>query len=99
MTRCVVIHRNGSTEVLGFSTTVHQQFRGLGYKRFTVELVRQTGQRGVSAAVYAWVTPSLWQATEAARRLWGRGEGDIRAFDEDGALLDLTGSDQASIAG
>jgi hypothetical protein len=84
MSRCVVIHPNGSTERLDFHPHEHQRLRGLGYKRFTVQVVRLADRQKLSAAVYARATPSAWQGSEAARQLWGRGISAVLLFDEDG---------------
>ena len=39
MSRCVVIHPNGSTELQDFRPTEHQRLRGLGYKRFALQFL------------------------------------------------------------
>lgn len=81
MIRCVAIHSNGTSEVLEFKPKVHQDLRGLGYRRF---VVRTADERALSSAVYSRATPSLWQFSDAAKKLWGRGTGDIHVFDEHG---------------
>ena len=81
MLRCIAIHSNGTSEVLEFKPKVHQELRGLGYRRF---VVRTADERALSSAVYSRATPSLWQFSDAAKKLWGRGTGDIHVFDEHG---------------
>ena len=81
MNRCVAIHSNGTSEVLEFKPKVHQDLRGLGYRRF---VVRTADERALSSAVYARATPSLWQFSDAAKKLWGKGTGDVHVFDEHG---------------
>lgn len=81
MNRCVAIHSNGTSEVLEFKPKVHQDLRGLGYRRF---VVRTADGRALSSAVYSRTTPSLWQFSDAAKKLWGRGTGDVHVFDEHG---------------
>ena len=81
MNRCVAIHSNGTSEVLEFKPKVHQDLRGLGYRRF---VVRTADGRALSSAVYSRSTPSLWQFSDAAKKLWGRGTGDVLVFDEHG---------------
>ncbi|MCY7380372.1 MAG: hypothetical protein LH467_13670 [Gemmatimonadaceae bacterium] len=81
MIHCVAIHSNGTSEVLEFKPKVHQDLRGLGYRRF---VVRTADERALSSAVYSRGTPSLWQFSDAAKKLWGRGTGDIHVFDEHG---------------
>ena len=81
MNRCVAIHSNGTSEVLEFRPKVHQDLRALGYRRF---VVRTADGRALSSAVYSRTTPSLWQFSDAAKKLWGRGTGDVLVFDEHG---------------
>jgi hypothetical protein len=88
MSRCVVIHPNGSTELHDFHPAEHQRLRGLGYKRFALQFLRGGDKQMVNGAVYSRVTPSAWQASEATRQLWGRGPGAIRLFDENGELIE-----------
>lgn len=94
MIRCVAIHSNGTSEVLEFKPKVHQDLRGLGYRRF---VVRTADERALSSAVYSRATPSLWQFSDAAKKLWGRGTGDIHVFDEHGEpVLDGAPDSRAS---
>jgi hypothetical protein len=88
MSRCVVIHPNGSTQLQDFHPAEHQRLRGLGYKRFALQFLRGGDKQMVNGAVYSRVTPSAWQASEATRQLWGRGAGAIRLFDENGELIE-----------
>jgi SnoaL-like domain len=88
MSRCVVIHPNGSTQVQDFHPAEHQRLRGLGYRRFALQFLRGGDKQMVNGAVYSRVTPSAWQASEATRQLWGRGAGAIRLFDENGELVE-----------
>jgi hypothetical protein len=83
MNRCVAIHANGTSEVLDVQPPVHQELRGLGYRRF---VVRTTDGRALSSAVYARRTPSAWQCLDAARKLWGLSSA-VNVFDEQGELL------------
>ena len=87
MNRCVVIHRNGTSEVEDVQPAVHKKLRGLDYKRFVVEFVRDKDGVSYRSAVYSKVTPSTWQVGDAVRKLWGRHAGAIRVFDEDGELI------------
>lgn len=87
MHRCVVLHRNASSELLDVQPTLHQKLRGLEYKRFVVELVRDTDGLSSTAPLYCQFTPSPWQTSNAAKQLWGRRTGTIRLFDEDGYLV------------
>jgi hypothetical protein len=84
MNRCVAIHSNGTSEVLDFQPQVHQDLRRLGYRRF---VVRTADARALSSAVYARSTPTSWQFSDAAKKLWGRGVGDVKVFDERGEPL------------
>jgi hypothetical protein len=59
---------------------VHQELRGLGYRRY---VVRTADGRALSSAVYARTTPSHWQFTDAAKRLWGLSS-DVHVFDDQG---------------
>jgi hypothetical protein len=94
MNRCIVIHPTGATELQDFHPALHQRLRGLGYKRFVIQLVRNVNKQLLSAAVYSRLTPSAWQASDSARKLWGRGPGAISIFDEQGETV-LDGSDPA----
>ena len=87
MNRCVVIHSNATAEVQDVQPAAHQRLRGLGYKRFAVEYVRDGDRHLFKSAIYAKATPSAWQAGEAAKQLWGRRPGTIRLFDENGELV------------
>jgi hypothetical protein len=87
MNRCVVIHRNGTSEVEDVQPAVHQKLRGLDYKRFVVEFVRDKDGVSYRSALYSKLTPSTWQVGDAVRKLWGRHTGAIRVFDENGDLL------------
>ena len=80
MQRCVAIHANGTSEVLEFRPEVHRELRHLGYRRF---VVRTADSRALSSAVYARTTPSAWQFSDAAKKLWGL-TGDVHGFDEYG---------------
>ncbi len=93
MNRCVVIHRTGMSEVQDVQPVVHQKLRGLEYRRFVVELTRDVDGRVKTGAVYSQAAPSGWQVGDAAKKLWGRGSGSIRVFDDDGLLL-LTARDE-----
>lgn len=93
MNRCVVIHRTGASEVQDVQPVVHQKLRGLEYRRFVVEFTRDTDGRPVTGAVYSQSSPSAWQVSDAVKKLWGRGSGSIRMFDDDGQLL-LTQRDE-----
>jgi hypothetical protein len=94
MNRCVVIHRTGASEVQDVQPVVHQKLRGLDYRRFVVEFTRDLDGRPVTGAVYSQSTPSAWQVSDAVKKLWGRGTGATRVFDEDGHLL-LSGREDA----
>jgi hypothetical protein len=87
MNRCVVIHSNATTEVQDVQPALHQRLRGLGYKRFALEYVRDGDRHLFKSAIYAKATPSAWQVGEAAKQLWGRKPGTIRLFDENGELV------------
>jgi hypothetical protein len=87
MNRCVVIHPAGDAELQNFHPVLHQRLRGLGYKRFVIQFLRSVDHRMLSAAVYSRLTPSPWQASEAARRLWGRAAGEISLVDEQGDVV------------
>jgi hypothetical protein len=87
MNRCVVIHRTGISEVQDVQPEVHRRLRGLNYRRFVVEFVREADGRGMTSALYSQAVPSTWQIADAAKKLWGRGVGAIRVFDENGHLL------------
>jgi hypothetical protein len=83
MNRCVAIHINGTSEVLDVQPRLHQELRGLGYRRF---VIRTADGRSLSSAVYARRTPSTWQCIDAARKLWGLSS-EVNVFDEQGELL------------
>jgi hypothetical protein len=87
MTRCIAIHSNGTSEVLDFQPQLHQKLRGLGYRRFVVEGIRVTDGRSLTTSLYAKGTPSGWQIADSAKKVWGRGTGVLRVFDENGELL------------
>ena len=80
MNRCVAIHANGTSEVLEFQPQVHHELRRLGYRRF---VVRTADGRALASAVYARTTPSSWQFSDSAKKLWGL-TGDVQVFDEQG---------------
>jgi hypothetical protein len=93
MNRCVAIHINGTSEVLDVQPRLHQELRGLGYRRF---VIRTADGRSLSSAVYARRTPSTWQCVDAARKLWGLSSA-VNVFDEQGELIsDMSAS--ASVA-
>jgi hypothetical protein len=83
MNRCVAIHINGTSEVLDVQPRLHQELRGLGYRRF---VVRTADGRALSSAVYSRRTPSTWQCVDAARKLWGLSSA-VNVFDEHGELI------------
>ena len=87
MNRCVVIHRTGVSEVQDVQPVVHQKLRGLEYRRFVVEFTRDLDGRAVTGALYSQSAPSAWQVSDAVKKLWGRGAGAMRVFDDDGQLL------------
>jgi hypothetical protein len=80
MQRCVAIHANGTSEVLEFQPQLHQELRRLGYRRYVVQT---DDGRALSSAVYARTTPSSWQFSNAAKRLWGL-TSNVQAFDDHG---------------
>lgn len=86
MYRCVVLHRNGTSELEEVQPSLHQKLRHLEYKRFVVEFVRDSDGLSVTAPLYCQFSPSSWQASNAAKQLWGRQSGTVRLFDEDGHL-------------
>jgi len=88
MTSCVVIHPTGAIDVADFQPALHQRLRGLGYKRFAIQSGRGADGLTHSAAVYARLAPSAWQASEAVRKLWGRGVGEVTIYDEQGELVE-----------
>ncbi len=94
MNRCVVIHRTGASEVQDVQPVLHQKLRGLEYRRFVVEFTRDQDSRAVTGALYSQSVPSGWQVGDAAKKLWGRGAGSIRVFDDDGHLLLTARDDQ-----
>ena len=85
MNHCVVIHVNGTSEVVDVQPRVHRELRGLGYRRFVIRTA--DGRSPLSSAIYARATPSLWQVSDAARRLWGRNTTSVHIFDEHGEPL------------
>jgi hypothetical protein len=87
MYRCVVLHRNGTSELEEVQPALHQKLRHLEYKRFVVEFVRDSDGLSVTAPLYCQFSPSSWQASNAAKQLWGRQSGTVRLFDEDGHLV------------
>jgi hypothetical protein len=87
MYRCVVLHRNGTSELEEVQPALHQKLRHLEYKRFVVEFVRDADGLSVTAPLYCQFSPSSWQASSAAKQLWGRQSGSVRLFDEDGHLV------------
>lgn len=87
MYRCVVLHRNGTSELEEVQPSLHQKLRHLEYKRFVVEFVRDSDGISSTAPLYCQFSPSSWQASNAARQLWGRHSGTVRLFDEDGHLV------------
>jgi hypothetical protein len=94
MNRCVAIHINGTSEVLDVQPRLHQELRGLGYRRF---VVRTTDRRALSSAVYSRRTPSTWQCVDAARKLWGLSSA-VNVFDEHGELLVDVSTPTAGVA-
>jgi len=87
MYRCVVLHRNGTSELQEVQPALHQKLRHLEYKRFVVEFVRDSDGISSTAPLYCQFSPSSWQAQSAAKQLWGRHSGAVRLFDEDGHLV------------
>lgn len=87
MYRCVVLHRNGTSELQEVQPALHQKLRHLEYKRFVVEYVRESDGLSSTAPLYCQFSPSSWQASNAAKQLWGRQVGTVRLFDEDGHLV------------
>jgi len=87
MYRCVVLHRNGTSELQEVQPSLHQKLRHLEYKRFVVEFVRDSDGLSSTAPLYCQFPPSSWQASNAAKQLWGRQSGSVRLFDEDGHLV------------
>lgn len=87
MYRCVVLHRNGTSELQEVQPALHQKLRHLEYKRFVVEFVRDSDGISSTAPLYCQFSPSSWQASNAAKQLWGRHSGTVRLFDEDGHLV------------
>jgi hypothetical protein len=85
MNHCVVIHVNGTSEVVDVMPRVHRELRGLGYRRFVIRTA--DGRSPLSSAVYSRATPSLWQVSDAARKLWGRNTTAVQVFDEHGEPL------------
>jgi hypothetical protein len=87
MYRCVVLHRNGTSELQEVQPALHQKLRHLEYKRYVVEFVRDSDGISSTAPLYCQFSPSSWQASNAAKQLWGRRSGAVRLFDEDGHLV------------
>jgi hypothetical protein len=87
MYRCVVIHRNGVSELQEVQPALHQKLRHLEFKRFVLEFVRSADGISSTAPVYCQFTPSPWQTSNAAKLLWGRRTGTFRLLDEDGQLV------------
>jgi hypothetical protein len=94
MNRCVAIHINGTSEVLDVQPRLHQELRGLGYRRF---VIRSADGRALSSAVYARRTPSTWQCVDAARKLWGLSSA-VNVFDEQGEIITDTSTPVAGTA-
>jgi hypothetical protein len=90
MNRCVAIHSNGTSEVIDVHPRVHRELRGLGYRRFVIRTA--DGRSPLASAVYARITPTAWQISDAARKLWGRNTDAVHVFDEHGEPLDHDGS-------
>jgi hypothetical protein len=90
MNRCVAIHTNGTSEVIDVQPRMHRELRGLGYQRFVIRTA--DGRSPLTSAVYARMTPSRWQITDAARRLWGRNTTEVLVFDEHGEPLSHDGT-------
>lgn len=87
MYRCVVLHRNGTSDLQEVQPALHQKLRHLEYKRYVVEFVRDSDGISSTAPLYCQFAPSSWQASNAAKQLWGRRTGTVRLFDEDGHLV------------
>ena len=66
MYRCVVLHRNGTSELQEVQPALHQKLRHLEYKRFVVEFVRDSDGISSTAPLYCQFAPSSWQASNAA---------------------------------
>ena len=90
MNRCVAIHINGTSEVIDVQPKVHRELRGLGYRRFVIRTA--DGRSPLASAVYARTTPTRWQISDAARKLWGRNTDAVQVFDEHGEPLVHDGS-------
>ena len=90
MNRCVAIHSNGTSEVIDVHPRVHRELRGLGYRRFVIRTA--DGRSPLASAVYSRATPTTWQITDAARKLWGRNTDAVHVFDEAGEPLTHDGS-------
>ena len=87
MNRCILIHRHGGTEARDVQPVVHQQLRGLGYRRYVLKFIRALDGRTMTSAIYSHLVPSPWQATTAAEQLFGRARGSTQLFDDDGHEL------------
>ena len=85
MNRCVAIHINGTSEVIDVQPKVHRELRGLGYRRFVIRTA--DGRSPLASAVYSRTTPTRWQISDAARKLWGRNTESVQVFDEHGEPL------------
>jgi hypothetical protein len=96
MNRCVAIHSNGTSEVIDVHPRVHRELRGLGYRRFVIRTA--DGRSPLASAIYARVTPTTWQITDAARRLWGRNTDAVHVFDEHGEPLAHDGSPPLTVS-
>ena len=90
MNRCVAIHINGTSEVIDVQPKVHRELRGLGYRRFVIRTA--DGRSPLASAVYSRTTPTRWQISDAARKLWGRNTDAVQVFDEHGEPLSHDGS-------
>jgi hypothetical protein len=91
MNRCVAIHINGTSEVIDVQPKVHRELRGLGYRRFVIRTA--DGRSPLASAVYSRTTPTRWQISDAARKLWGRNTEAVQVFDEHGEPLAHDGSE------
>ena len=96
MNRSVIIHRTGNTEVRDVHPALHQQLRGLAYRRFVLKFVRAMDGVTMTSALYAHLPPSPWQVTSAAEQIWGRVRGVTKVFDDEGQELNRAGEVAAS---
>lgn len=85
MNRCVAIHTNGTSEVLDVQPRIHRELRGLGYRRFVIRTA--DGRSPMTSVIYCRTTPSTWQISDAARKLWGRNTTAVQVFDDQGEPL------------